>query len=275
MLVPFTVVFGIAIGFPLFYAVYMSFVDKKLTSRTAPKFVGGSNYSEAFAGTFVSSASTTFFYVLAAVLIELVLAMVIALALQKQKWMKDLTRSVLLIPMFITPIAAALVFRFLLNSQLGVIPSTLAKVGINYDFFGSGAALFTLIFIDVWQWTPFLVLLIIAGLEALPKQPLEAARIDGASRSYAFFHVTLPLLSPVLIIAVMLRALDALKVFEYVYATTRGGPGRQTETLQYLIYQTGVQFFDLGKASAMACMVLVVVLAVILIVYRRLERSSS
>ncbi|MFV0427386.1 MAG: carbohydrate ABC transporter permease [Beutenbergiaceae bacterium] len=273
MLVPFLAVFIIAIGFPLIYALYLTVVDKKLTSQEPAQFVGLDNFVEAFGSTFVPAVGTTLLYVVLAVLMELVLALLIALSLQQQKWMRDLTRSVLLIPMFITPIAAALVFRFLLNSQLGVIPAALSSVGINHDFFGSGAALFTLILIDVWQWTPFLVLLILAGLEALPKQPLEAARVDGASRLYAFFRVTLPLLAPVLTIAVMLRALDALKVFEYVYATTRGGPGRQTETIQYLIYQTGVQFFSLGQASAMATMVLVFVLGVIMIVYRRMERS--
>ena len=273
MLAPFIAVFTIAIGFPLLSAVYLSFVDKKLTSRQTPAFVGPDNYIKAFGGHFLGSVGVTLTYVVAAVLIELILALLIALALHRQRWMKDLTRSVLLIPMFITPIAVALVFRFLLNSQLGAIPRTLHVIGIDIDFFGSGTALFTLIAIDVWQWTPFLVLLILAGLESMPKQPLEAARVDGATGFYTLLHVTLPLLSPVLTIAVMLRALDALKVFEYVYATTRGGPGTETETLQYLMYQTGIQFFSLGEASAMACLVLAFVLAVIVVVYRRMERT--
>ncbi len=275
MMAPFATVFAVAIGFPLVYAVYLSFVDKKLTSQRPAQFVGIDNYTKAFQGKFIGSLSVTATYVVIAVVVELVLALLIALALQRQRWMKDLTRSVLLIPMFITPIAVALVFRFLLNSQLGVIPSALHKVGIDHDFFGSGSALFTLIAIDVWQWTPFLVLLLVAGLESMPKQPLEAAKVDGAGGLYTLFRVTLPLLSPVLTVAIMLRALDALKVFEYVYATTRGGPGTETETIQYLMYQTGIQFFRLGEASAMACLVLAFVLAVIVVVYRRMEKSAA
>ncbi|WP_036477749.1 sugar ABC transporter permease [Mycobacterium sp. URHD0025] len=275
MMAPFAAVFAVAIGFPLVYAVYLSFVDKKLTSQRPAQFVGIDNYTKAFQGKFVGSLGVTATYVVIAVVAELVLALLIALALQRQRWMKDLTRSVLLIPMFITPIAVALVFRFLLNSQLGVIPNALHKVGVDHDFFGSGSALFTLVAIDVWQWTPFLVLLLVAGLESMPKQPLEAARVDGASGLYTLFRVTLPLLSPVLTVAVMLRALDALKVFEYVYATTRGGPGTETETIQYLMYQTGIQFFRLGEASAMACLVLAFVLAVIVVVYRRMEKSAA
>ncbi|MGV0808521.1 carbohydrate ABC transporter permease [Mycolicibacterium setense] len=275
MMAPFAAVFAVAIGFPLVYAVYLSFVDKKLTSQRPAQFVGIDNYTKAFQGKFVGSLGVTATYVVIAVVAELVLALLIALALQRQRWMKDLTRSVLLIPMFITPIAVALVFRFLLNSQLGVIPNALHKVGVDHDFFGSGSALFTLVAIDVWQWTPFLVLLLVAGLESMPKQPLEAARVDGASGLYTLFRVTLPLLSPVLTVAVMLRALDALKVFEYVYATTRGGPGTETETIQYLMYQTGIQFFRLGEASAMACLVLAFVLAVIVVVYRRMEKAAA
>lgn len=275
MLAPFAAVFVIAIGFPLLYALYLSVTDRKLTSQKPPSFVGADNYTTALGGHFLSSLGTTSIYVFIAVAVEFVLALMIALALQRQRWMKDLTRSVLLIPMFITPIAVALVFRFLLNSQLGPVPHTLSMFGIDIDFFGSGVALYTLVAIDVWQWTPFLVLLILAGLESMPKQPLEAAKVDGASSIYTLFRVTLPLLSPVLTVAIMLRALDALKVFEYVYATTRGGPGTQTETLQYLMYQTGIQFFRLGEASAIACMMLALVLAIVIIVYRRMEKVAS
>jgi multiple sugar transport system permease protein len=204
---------------------------------------------------------------------ELVIGLAIALALQKQRWARDLTRSMLLAPMFITPIAVGLTFRFLLNDQLGAIPAMLDTIGISYDFFGPGRALITLVFIDVWQWTPFMVLLLLAGLESIPKAPLDAARVDGASGLYVLRRVILPLLAPVLVVAILLRSLDAMKVFEYVFATTRGGPGTETETLQYFIYQTGIQFFRLGSASSMAFIVLILVLAVIVIAFRRLDRT--
>lgn len=238
--------------------------------------MGADNYVAAFSdGAFWGAFGTTALYVLVAVGLELVIGLAIALALQKQRWAKDLTRSMLLAPMFITPIAVGLTFRFLLNDQLGAIPAMLDAIGIEYDFFGPGRALFTLAFIDVWQWTPFMVLLLLAGLESIPKEPLDAARLDGASGLYVLRRVTLPLLAPVLVVAILLRCLDAMKVFEYVFATTRGGPGTETETLQYFIYQTGIQFFRLGSASSMAFIVLVVVLAVIVIAFRRMERTKS
>ena len=168
-----------------------------------------------------------------------------------------------------------LTFRFLLNDQLGAIPYLLDQIGVNYDFLGSGKALLTLAIIDVWQWTPFMVLLLLAGLESIPKQPQEAAKVDGASAFYIFRRITFPLLVPVLSVAIMLRSLDALKVFEYVYATTRGGPGTQTETIQYFTYQTGIQFFRLGEASSMAFILLAIVLPLIIILFRRLDRRAE
>ncbi|WNG90293.1 sugar ABC transporter permease [Mycobacterium sp. ITM-2016-00317] len=274
MVAPLAALFVGVVGFPLVYAAYLSVTDYKLTDRGAPTVVGADNYVATFSdGAFWGAFGTTALYVLVAVGLELVIGLAIALALQKQKWAKDLTRSMLLAPMFITPIAVGLTFRFLLNDQLGAIPAMLDGLGIEYDFFGPGRALYTLAFIDVWQWTPFMVLLLLAGLESIPKEPLDAARVDGASGLYVLRRVTLPLLAPVLVVAILLRSLDAMKVFEYVFATTRGGPGTETETLQYFIYQTGIQFFRLGSASSMAFIVMVVVLAVIVIAFRRMERT--
>lgn len=276
MLAPLLALLVCVVGFPLAYAAYLSVTDYRLTDRGTPDVVWLDSYVRALTDpSFWQAFWTTALYVVIAVTGELVLGLAIAMALQKQKWARDLTRALLLAPMFITPIAVGLTFRFLLNDQLGAIPELLGRVGMSYDFLGSGKALVTLAFIDMWQWTPFMVLLLLAGLESLPRAPIEAARVDGASWGYMFRRVMLPLLSPVLVIAVLLRALDAMKVFEYVYATTRGGPGEETQTLQYYTYQTGIQFFRLGSASAMAFIVLAVVLTLIVVIYRRLERSRE
>lgn len=276
MLAPVLAISGVAVGFPLGYAFYLSLTDYRLTSRGAPGFVGLENYFYVLTDPRMWNAfSNTGVYVVIAVALQTLLGLAIALALQKQKWARDLTRAMLLAPMFITPIAVGLTFRFLLNDQLGALPAMLRSLGINYDFFGPGNALFTLALMDVWQWTPFMVLLLLAGLESVPRQPLEAAKVDGASAWYTFRRVVLPLLTPVLTVAVLLRSLDALKVFEYVYATTRGGPGTETETIQYFTYQTGIQFFRLGEASAVAFVLLAIVLTLIVLLFRRLQRSTT
>lgn len=276
MLAPVLAISGVAVGFPLGYAFYLSLTDYRLTSRGAPDFVGLENYFYVLTDPRMWNAfSNTGVYVVIAVALQTLLGLAIALALQKQQWARDLTRAMLLAPMFITPIAVGLTFRFLLNDQLGALPAMLRSLGINYDFFGPGNALFTLALMDVWQWTPFMVLLLLAGLESVPRQPLEAAKVDGASAWYTFRRVVLPLLTPVLTVAVLLRSLDALKVFEYVYATTRGGPGTETETIQYFTYQTGIQFFRLGEASAVAFVLLAIVLTLIVLLFRRLQRSAT
>jgi multiple sugar transport system permease protein len=177
--------------------------------------------------------------------------------------------------MFVTPIAIGLMFRFLLNQQLGVIPTFLDKFGLSYDFFGPGKALYSLVLIDVWQWTPFMVLLLLAGLEGLSRSPFEAAKVDGASAFFTFRKITLPLLVPVISVAVLIRALDAMKVFEYVFAITRGGPAIQTMTIQYYTYQTGIQFYRLGLASAMSYLLLIIVMVIVVILFRRIESTRK
>lgn len=274
MLLPLLLLLLAAVGYPLGYSFWISLTDAKITDLQHIRFVGLQGYADLFANPdYWSAIRVTLTFVVAAVTTELVLGLCVALALQRQKHLRDFTRSFLLSPMFITPIAVGLMFRFLLNSQLGVIPAALSRVGLSYDFFGSGRALWSIVLIDVWQWTPFMVLLLLAGLEGLPKQPFEAARIDGASSWYTFRRVTLPLLAPVITVALLIRGLDALKVFEYVYAITRGGPGTETQSIQYLVYNTGITYFRLGSGAAMAYGLLLVVIVLVVVLFRRVERS--
>jgi len=276
MIAPLLSVMAVAVGFPLLYSFWLGFTSYKLVSGGVTNFVGLDNYVHVLSDPdYWTSLSATATYVLLSVSLELIIGLSLALALQSQKWFTNFTRSFLLAPMFITPIAVGLMFRFFLNDQLGAIPHFLGQLGLSYDFFGAGRALVTLSFIDIWQWTPFMVLLLLAGLESIPKQPLEAARVDGANRFYIFRRITLPMLSPILVVAILLRGLDALKVFEYVYATTRGGPGIETKTIQYLTYQTGISYFRLSEASAMAFILLVIVLGVIIVLFRRLEKAAT
>jgi multiple sugar transport system permease protein len=275
MIAPMVIALIAAVGYPLAYSFYLSLTNQKITSRGDVDFVGLQQYSNAVADpNYVQALVTTGTFVTSAVVLELLLGMLLALALRRQRWMRDVTRSFLLTPMFITPIAVGLTFRFLLNGQLGVIPTVLGRLGLSVDFFGSGNALWTIVFIDVWQWTPFMMLMLLAGLEGLPKQPFEAARVDGAGALYTFRRVTLPLLRPVIVVAVLIRSLDALKVFEYVYATTRGGPGIETQTVQYYIYNTGITFFRLGSASAMAYLLLGIVVVLSTVLFSRMKKAG-
>jgi multiple sugar transport system permease protein len=268
---PLVFLLGVIVLYPLAYSLWLSFTNFTITRPGQTRIVGFEQYAGLPANsTYVDALQNTFTFVALAVSIELCLGLALALALRRQRRARNATRAVLLTPMFVTPIAVGLMFRFLLNQQLGPIPVLLDKVGLTIDFFGTRLALLSMVGIDVWQWTPFMLLLMLAGLESLPKEPFEAARVDGANRWFTFTRVTLPLLRPIIAVAVLIRALDAFKVFEYVFAITRGGPGTTTETLQYQVYRTGFQFFRLGEAAAMAFVLVVIVLAIVVLLYRRL-----
>ena len=274
LMLPLLVVFTASVGYPLLYAFYLSLTNYKITARYNTKIVWLKQYIATLQDpNFWSSLQVTATFVILAVFIEFWLGLFIALALQKQKRIRNLTRSFLLTPMFVTPIAIGLMFRFLLNQQLGVIPTFLDKFGLSYDFFGPGKALFSIVLIDVWQWTPFMVLLLLAGLEGLSKSPFEAAKVDGASAFFTFRKITLPMLMPVISVAVLIRSLDAMKVFEYVFAITRGGPAIETVTIQYYTYQTGIQFYRLGLASAMSYVLLIFVMIIVVFLFKRIEAN--
>lgn len=257
--------------YPLGYSLWLSFTDFNIIHQERTRFVGLEQYL-ALRGNavYLTALRNTYLFVALAVGIELVLGLGLALVLHRQRWARNVTRAFLLTPMFVTPIAVGLMFRFLLNQQLGPIPLLLQRLGVTIDFFGPRLALLSMVAIDVWQWTPFMLLLMLAGLESLPAEPFEAARVDGAGPWFTLRRVTLPLLRPVIAVAVLIRGLDALKVFEYIYAITRGGPGTATETLQYQVYRAGFQFFRLGEAAAMAFVLVAIVLPIVVVLYRRL-----
>ncbi len=271
-LAPLLVVLGGIVAYPLLYSLWLSVTNFNILKQGQTRFVGLDQYLSLPANeTYVAALVNTLVFVGLAVAFELLLGLALALALQQvlPRRGRNVLRSFLLTPMFVTPIAVGLMFRFLLNQQLGLIPALLAQAGLRVDFFGSQLALFSIVGIDVWQWTPFMLLLMLAGLESLPTQPFEAAKVDGAGTWFTFANVTLPLMRPVIAVAVLIRGLDAFKVFEYVFAITRGGPGTATETLQYEVYRTGFTFFRLGEAAAMAFVLVAIVLVLIVPLYRR------
>lgn len=275
MLLPLLLVLGAVLVYPLVFSARISLLDYRLNALEDVRFVGLEHYASLASNSdYLTAMRNTGVFVVTAVGLELVIGLALAVAVHRQGWLRDPIRAVLLTPMFVTPIAVGLMFRFLLNQQLGLVPPLLEQLGIRINFFGPDLALLSLALIDVWQWTPLMFLLALAGLENLPREPLEAARVDGASAWFAFRRVTLPLLKPVLVIAVVIRGLDALRVFEYVFAITRGGPGTATETIQYHIWRVGFQFFRLGEGAAMAYTLVAVVLLVLVLLVRRMTRDS-
>jgi len=185
---------------------------------------------------------------------------VIALGLNKLQKGRRLLMSLIIIPMVCTPSIIALMWKLMLNTEYGVANFLLNLIRIpNVNWLSVNLALPSVIMIDIWEWTPFMVLMLFAALQSLPMEPFEAARVDGASKMQTFFYITLPMMMKLALIAVTLRLVDSFKIFDIIYGLTQGGPGSATEVFSMRIFRIGFQHTNwIGRASAYAVVILVV-----------------
>jgi multiple sugar transport system permease protein len=227
--------------------------------------VGLDNYRQAFSDpNFVGSLATTFRFVVLAVTIETVLGLALALLCAREVRFIRRLRATLILPMIVTPVVVGIVFRLIYASDVGLLASFARAFGVDPpEILSNGSNAFLgLVFLDVWEWTPLLFLILLAGIQSMPVEPFEAAKVDGATAWRSFVDHTLPLLRPTILVAVSLRAIDALTTFDQVYVLTRGGPGTSTQLISIYGYQTFFQFQQTGYAAAMMFMVALVVLVV-------------
>ena len=227
---------------------------------------------------FLSALAHTLVFAIIALTVEFLLGLGLALLLNEHLRGRSVFRSLLLLPMMLPPVVAGVVWRLMLNSNFGAVNGTLKQIGINTDALTWTAspklAMASVIAADVWQWTPFIFLILLAGLQAIPQEPYEAALIDGASAWQTFRHVTLPLLKPAILIALLLRTMDLLRVFDQIFILTEGGPGFATETASLYIYRTAFRFSNFGYAAAMS-FVLLAITNVISVGYLRMLRTRE
>jgi multiple sugar transport system permease protein len=265
--------------FPLAFNLYMSLHAWFVSSTTPPKFVGLANFGEIFGkdARFWNATWITVQFTGISVVLQLVLGMVIALYLHRDFHGRGLVRTVMLLPMVSTPAAVALIWVIMFNPSLGILNYFLTSVGLPPLLWlgHPRTVLPSLILMDTWKWTPFMVLILHAGLQSLPLTPFEAARIDGASRWQLFRYVTLPLLRPSIAVALIFRTMDSLKTFDTIYVMTEGGPNYASEILNVYTFQTGFKYFHLGYASALAVVLVGFVFLVNLALIRVRERSWS
>ena len=256
--------------FPLLYNIYLSSTDAELSGGLA-RFVGGRNYGVIFDDTRYGVAlCTTGLFVVLAVAVELVLGFGLALALRGPFWGKSVVTTILLVPMMLSPAVMGLYWNFILNGHYGVVNQALAVLGLFQPQWltDPDLKLLSILMIDIWMWTPFMMLIALAGLNAIPPHLYEAAALDRASNWTVFRRVTLPLCSPLLFLAVLLRTTDALKQFDLVMAVT-GPNDRATQTLSALLYQVMFRGYKIGLGSAysLVILLLVIVLANVFIRY--------
>jgi multiple sugar transport system permease protein len=227
---------------------------------------------------FLTAMAHTFVYAIAALTCEFLLGLGLALLLNKQIRGRGLFRASLLVPMMLPTVVVGVVWRLMLNPNFGAVNGTLKQLGLNTENLTWTAsprlAMLSVIAVDVWQWTPFVFLVLLAGLQAIPQEPYEAALIDGSSRWQTFLHVTLPLLKPSILIVLLLRTMDLLRVFDQIFILTEGGPGFATETISLYIYRTAFRFFDFGYAAAMS-FVLLALTNVISVIYIKFLQAKE
>lgn len=233
------------------------------------EFVGAFNFERLFNDPQVRSAvRVTAIFVLVAVPTQLLLGFMLAVLFNRALFARPVLRTIMILPIFATPIAVGYLFFTILYEAGG----PLGFLGLPF-LSNPRWALFSVILVDVWQWTPFCFLVFLAALQGLPDELLEAARIDGASGPAILWHIILPMLQPVIIIVLLLRLAEALKLFDIPFALTGGGPGVATQSYSFLAFRTGLRFFDVGYASAMAYGLLVVVMIIVTLFFRRLRET--
>ena len=270
----FLVVFALA-AYGCFWLVRMSLVEMAFGAPwDRATWVGLDNYRWLLLSehsTFWESVRITALYMVGTLLPELVLGMTLALLLNQKILGRSLYTAILLIPLVVMPAMVGMVWR-LYFSYDGLVNFFVESLfGTKLNWYGPQLALPAVIIVDIWEWTPFFVLILLAGLQALPQEPFEAARVDGASAWQVFRYVTLPMLSPVILTAAILRLMDILRIFDVIYAMFGGGPGRATTTLPLYIYRLTMVARNVGRGSAVSVMLILIILGLTLVLVRFLE----
>jgi multiple sugar transport system permease protein len=246
--------------FPFFFIIWMSFNAVSPIGGLSFEFVGLENWTELLTDPDVrSSWVTSLIYFAAALGLEMVLGVAIALLVHELVWGKNLVISLLIMPVFMAPVIVGLVSRFLVNSTFGLYDWVLNVTGIfSGNILGSGtAALIAVILMDVWEWTPLITLIVLAGLASLPQDVIEAARVDGANYWQRLRHVVAPMISSVVVVALLIRSMDLIRYFDTIMITTNGGPADATKIIAIRLYEEAFRFFELGYAAAIGLTMLV------------------
>jgi len=266
--------------FPLFFSLTLSFFDWNVIQANKPwRWVGLGNYSTILFQDpyFRTSLTVTALYLLGTVPLQLVLGLIVALILNRigQRIINSL-RTVLVIPAIMTPLIVGIIWRLMYNPDMGMLNYFLSLLHLPPIIWTGmpASALPSVMIADIWEWTPFIALILLAGLQAIPLEPLEGARVDGASGWQTLRFVVLPLLSPVILVAILIRLMDSFKTFDLIFVLTQGGPGMSTEILNYYTYRNGFKFFHMGYASALSWL-LVIILNVISTILGRTLRSKG
>ncbi|MEJ2136230.1 MAG: sugar ABC transporter permease [Desulfofustis sp.] len=270
-LAPAGIILIFALLYPIGYLTMASFFDWRMgTPFSDAVFYGFKNYAWILKDpNFRESFMVTITFAFTVVVLEMVIGVGLALMLERPIRGMSVFRTIFILPMMIAPIVVGLVWRYMYNPQFGIFNKTLKKWGFEPIPWLSSPdwALPSVIIADIWQWTPFIFILSLAALQSLPRSSLEAARIDGASEWQQIIYIKIPLMMPVLVVAALLRMIDAFKVLEVIFIMTNGGPGLSTEIMSLQIYKTAFVSWELGRAAALSNILLAIVLVITLTMF--------
>jgi multiple sugar transport system permease protein len=270
--VPALIVVLAVIIFPWLFTIWMSLHEWKVGSPTT--FVGLANYVRLPNDPrFVEAIGHTMLYTALSVLLPLMFGTFAAVVFHQKFPARGFLRGIFIMPMMATPVAIALVWTMMFHPQLGILNYLLSLVGLPAQVwvFHPATVIPSLVLVETWQWTPLVMLIVLGGLAAIPAEPYESAQIDGASIWQVFRYITLPLITPFLFIAAMIRMIDAVKSFDIIFAITQGGPGSASETINLYLYSVAFTYYDIGYGSAIAVVffALIVALAAVLLHLRQ------
>ena len=277
MMTPALVVLALLSIFPFVYLILMSLSAVGLIGGISLDFVGLDNWSRLFTDSAVGASWVrSVVYFILTVGLEMGLGIAIALLVHELVWGKNIALSLILMPMFMAPVIVGLLGRFLTDSTYGLYAWVLRETGLySGDILGTPTAAFLAVtLMDVWQWTPLIALIVLAGLASVPGQILEAAKVDGATYLQRLRHIVLPTIAGVIIVALLIRSMDAIRYYDIITNTTNGGPADATKIVPIRLYETGFRFFDLGYAAAIGLSMLAVSILLANIFLRTLKRRG-
>ncbi len=275
MVLPVFIVLLIFSLVPLIYVLGIGFTDSTI-AKPFNDLIWFENYKNAFRDEILGvSLFNTLLFAFTVTTIQTFLGFVLALAMQRERFLGGILRTLALLPLFTPPVAVAMIWRLIYDPNSGLINYYLLKFGLSsrpVAFLGDKLLAFPSIMIaDIWQWTPFCFILSLAALQSLPKEPYEAAQVDGASSWYVFRRLTLPMVAPQVIVIFLFRFLIALKVFDLVYMLTFGGPGNSTQVVSFYIYRIGFKQFQTGYAGSLSILVLIFISVIALVITKGRE----
>jgi len=279
MLIPTIIVFFAVFFIPISYLFNYSFLNYELTDPFGVKFIGLKNYFHIFRDKeFWNSLRITIFFLVVGIGIQVPIALLLGEVLNGPLKKLQFIRSLFLPPMVVPPVVAGVMFRIMYHPTIGIINYFLGFIGLSHPWLADkNTALFSVIMVDVWQYVPFLLILFLAGFSSIPEEVYESAMIDGANRWQTFIKISIPLIKGSLMLGLLFRVIDILKVFPTIHIMTAGGPGRATETVNYYTYRMAFSYTNIGYASALgvASVIITIFLSIVMLRFFRRARVGE